>query len=485
MIGNITKGKAFRPLANYLFEDGRGEIVAGVMAGRTPRELAAEFAPFRRLNPKLGRAVAHFSLSLSPDDPPMTADTWKAIAEFFMAEMGWGADAGAPWCAIVHRDTDHQHLHLMACRIDQHGKTISDANDFRRAEAAIRRIEQEFGLVAVDSPKPRKAKPAPAAAAEPTTTKAQQEEPPMTDPAAQPNPFDPASPHGDTWPQPFEPGRDLAEIAIAEMHGMAVPSASVADPLTDKKRRSVRRCTAEDNYSAALLALFGSELAHVFKHDRGAVLYFARPEAGRLADKGDQITALSGMSEAAAARRIVALAAAPGRGWKSITFTGSANFVELAMREALAHRLTVHAKGMQQAAILARLMAETQGGMGANAGPGPGPASVPADPILAPLAELDGLDHPAPRQSAPHEHPETSPKTPIRPAPEAPPPAPQPTPAPQPPRPTTPVVGVAPMFLNLRERLQDKRNRQASAPDKGPGAPPTPPTRPGAPGRGL
>jgi outer membrane biosynthesis protein TonB len=179
----------------------------------------------------------------------------------------------------------------------------------------------------------------------------------------------------------------------------------------------------------------------------------------------------------------VALATAPGRGWKSITFTGSAVFVELAMREALAHRLTVHAKGAEQAAILARLMAEKQGAMGAIAGPGP--ANAPADPILAPLAELDGLELDRPRQLAPHQPPETSPKTPMRPAPEAPPPAPQRMPAPQPATPAAPVTGVAPMFLNLRERLQDKRSRQGSTTDKRPGAPSAPPARPGPPGRGL
>ncbi len=480
MIGKITKGKGFRGLANYLLHDGRGEIVAGPMAGRTPRELAAEFGQLRRLNPKLGRAVAHFSLSPSPEDPPLTAKQWQGIAERFMAEMGWGTDTGAPWCAVVHRDTDHVHLHVMACRIDQHGKTIADANDFRRAEAAIRRIELQFGLAAVASPQPRKPKKAPVEAAGPRTTTTQQEVPPMTDPTAQPHPFDPANPHAATWPQPFEPGRDLAEIAIAEMPGMVVPSASVADSLTDKKRRSVRRCTAEDNYSAALMALFGPELVHVLKHERGAVIYFAQPDAGRLSDKGDQITALSGMTDAAAARRIVALATSPGRGWKSITFTGSAVFVELAMREALAHQLSVHAKGAEQAAILARLMSEKQGAMGAIAGPGP--ATAPADPILAPLAELDGLDLDWPRQLAPHHSPETSPKTPTRPAPEALPPAPQSVPARKPALQAAPVVGVAPMFLNLRERLQDKRSRKGSAPEKRPGVPPA---RPGSPGRGL
>jgi hypothetical protein len=484
MIGKIKRGKAFRPLANYLFKGGRGEIVAGTMAGRTPRELAAEFARFRRLNPKLVRAVVHFSLSLSPKDPPMTTDTWKAIAEFFMAEMGWGADTGAPWCAIVHRDTDHQHLHFVACRIDQNGRTIPDSNDFRRAEAAIRRIEQIFGLTVVASPKTKKARLARAVAARPAeTTTTPQEEHAMTDPAAQHNPFNPGSPHSATWPQPFEPGRDLAEVAMADLRGLTVPSASVADPLGDKRRRNLRRCTAEERYSEALLTLFGAELAHVFKHGRGAVLYFSRPEEGRLSDQGDKITALAGMSEAAAARRIVALATAPGRGWKSITFTGSALFVELAMREALAHRLTVYAKGAEQAAILARLMAEKQGAMGAMAGPGS--ANAPAEPILAPLAELDGLELDRPRQLAPLQPPETSPKTPKGLAPEAPPPAPQPIPAPLPATPTAPVIGVAPMFRNLRERLQNSRKPQGSAPEKRPGTPSALTTRPGQLGRGL
>lgn len=303
----------------------------------------------------------------------------------------------------------------------------------------------------------------------------------MTNPETTPHPFDAGSPLAATWPEPFEPGRDLAEIAMVETTGATVPSASIAEPLTDKQRRNLRRRTAEDDYSLAVLALYGAELAHVFKHGRGAVLYFARPEAGRLSDQGDRITALSGMSEVAAARRIVALATVPGRGWKSITFTGSTVFVELAMREALAHRLTVHAQGTEQAAILARLMAETQGAMGSNAGPTPALPAV--DPILAPLAELDGLVLDRPRLSAPYRDPETSTKTPMGTAPEASPPAPQRMPAPQPALPTAPVVGVAPMFLNLRERLQDKRCRQALAPDKGPGTPPVPPGRHGLPGR--
>jgi hypothetical protein len=111
MIGKIAaKGRGFRGLSAYLLRSGRGRIVAGVMAGRTPRELSSEFGALRRLNPKLSKAVAHLMLSPSPNDPPLTDAQWQAIAERYIGAMGF---ANAPWVAIVHQDTGHQHMHLI------------------------------------------------------------------------------------------------------------------------------------------------------------------------------------------------------------------------------------------------------------------------------------------------------------------------------------------------------------------------------------
>lgn len=435
MIGKISKGRGFRGLAEYLLRGGRGEIVAGPMAGRTPRELAAEFGQLRRLNPKLGKAVAHFSLSPAPGDPPFTAEQWQAIAERFMAEMGFDS----AWCGIVHRDTDHEHLHLMACRIDFNGKTISDANDYRRAEAAIRRIEADYGLIAVPDPPRKAAKTIPT-----TTTK---EENTMNDTT---NPFPPGSPHHAVWPNGFDPGCDLAELALIEtMEGVIATSASVGDELPERRQREMRRFTVEKDYEPALRQLFCGELATVYKHPGGAVLYF-RPGKGRLADAGHKITALGQMPEHLAASRIVGIARM--RGWPSITFTGSANFIELAMREAMACGMPIVAKGEEQEAILAKLRAEQAGGMGAMAGP-----SIEADPILAPLAELDNLPAQTLTRTAP------TPALQETPAEPAAPPATPATPA-EPPR--QPVVGVAPMFPNLRERLKERRDRQAEALNK-------------------
>lgn len=103
MIGKITKLASFRTIASYLLREGRGRVLPGCpMVGRSVAELVAEADPYLRMNPKLRNAVAHFSLSPSPDDPPLSDEQWQAIAQRFMAEMGFGE---AAWTAVLHNDS--------------------------------------------------------------------------------------------------------------------------------------------------------------------------------------------------------------------------------------------------------------------------------------------------------------------------------------------------------------------------------------------
>ena len=463
MIGKIApKGKGFRGLSAYLLRRGRGHVVAGPMAGRTPRELAKEFGALRRLNPKLIKAVAHLMLSPAPGDPPLTDIQWQAIAERYIRAMGFG---NAPWVAVIHQDTDHQHMHLMACRISFDGKTVSDANDFRKSEAIVRKLEIEFGLAAVASPDGFKPKPSTKLKKKTTNHPGATTMTDSTTPSTPTNPFDPSDPQHATWPEPFEPGRDLAELAIvATSPSIVMSGASPAEQLTDTARRNMRRSLVEDDYTQRMQLLLGDDLTRVHNHAHGATLYFKQP--GRIADQGDRLTVLGGMEEKLAAQRIVALAC--GKRWKTITFTGSGSFVERAMREALKQRLTVVASSAGQEAILAKVMAERQGGMGTVAGPTPLPPGAVAgdEDILTPLYELDDL--PPPPWSRP-----TKAKSPTQPV-AAPPAAPAVLPAELP---KAPPVGVLPMFLNLRERLQDRRERTPLTTPKPPLAPST--KRPG------
>jgi hypothetical protein len=413
MIGKKTSGSGFRGLATYLLRDGRGQIVAGPMAGRTPRELAREFGAFRRLNPRLGKAVSHFSLSPSPNDPKLSESQWKLIAERFMSEMGFST---AAWCGVIHRDTDHEHIHLIACRIDENGKTISDANDFRRTEKVLRKIELDFGLSVIASSKTKKL---PELSQQPDPSSVGENI--MFNTPIPPNPFDPSHPQFATWPDPFEPGRDLAELGfIATTDRITTSGARNPDAVSPKELREVRRDIVDDIYWTQMHAVFGNELTRVFKHAGGAVLYFQGN--GRIADLGHRMEALGVMDDIVAAERLVNMAINPPKCWTKISFTGSNNFILCAMREARKHHLNIIPTDENQRKILAQVIAEERGETGITAGP-----TLPKDPIMAILDELDDISEP-----------------------DFPMPRPNPLLAPQENKP----IPVIPAFLNLRERIQ-------------------------------
>lgn len=304
----------------------------------------------------------------------------------------------------------------------------------------------------------------------------------------------------------------MAEIALIEM-GANAPSASVAEELSERRRREVRRIPHDDPYQVALQEIFPFDTPIVRRYPRVVVLVFRQPQLhpGRLADHGDKIVALGAKpdQDALNAQRIVALARQ--RNWRAIKFSGTDQFVELAMREAMRWCITIHAQGEAQAATLARLVAEKQGAMGANAGPvvtsRPAFDPVLSDPTYARLLELDGLILRQPVQPA-----QTSMRTAPPSVPVALPPAPAETPetladtlgyplhtslhelyeqppprsTPKPPEfgPTGPareLQTIVPVFRNLSQRLKDRREANGTKPAQVPAKPAALPAK--APGR--
>lgn len=149
MICKLNKGKGFRGLVSYLLNGSgnrhpeRGELIATNMAGITPRELAAEFATIRQLRPTLGKAIAHVSISLSPDDRTLTNQEFTDIAKAYLDRMDFG---DAPYLVYRHSDTEHSHIHVVASRIRQDGSVVSDKQDYARSETIMRELEAEYRL---------------------------------------------------------------------------------------------------------------------------------------------------------------------------------------------------------------------------------------------------------------------------------------------------------------------------------------------------
>ena len=152
MIQSIHKGKGFRGVLNYVFGRAKSPaLVGGNMYGEDPRALAQEFGEWRELRPGLTRAVFHSSLSL-PHGPTgreeLSDAQWRDVAERYLEHLGYGR---SPFVVVRHRDTEHDHVHIVAARIGVDGRAVSDSHDYRRGEEVLRQLEREYGLTQVKS----------------------------------------------------------------------------------------------------------------------------------------------------------------------------------------------------------------------------------------------------------------------------------------------------------------------------------------------
>ncbi len=130
-------------------------IIGGNMAGRTPRQLAREFAAARSLKPNLGRAMVHHSLSVPPGINLSDAQ-WQKAAAAYLKEMGYGENH--QYTVIKHTDEEHEHVHIISCRIGlDDASVVADANDRKRCHKAAAKAALSVGLSPV--PPPDKTKP--------------------------------------------------------------------------------------------------------------------------------------------------------------------------------------------------------------------------------------------------------------------------------------------------------------------------------------
>lgn len=150
MVPKISRGQGFRGALNYILDEGRKatgekkpELVAGNLDGRDARTLAAELATVRALRPDVTRPVWHCSLSL-PEGARLTPAQWQAVVSDYLQEMGFSDKT--PFVAVRHQDTAHDHVHIVASRIDLDGRVWHGKWEARRAIEACKRLERRHGL---------------------------------------------------------------------------------------------------------------------------------------------------------------------------------------------------------------------------------------------------------------------------------------------------------------------------------------------------
>lgn len=339
MIGKAIKSKGARGLLEYLLNGDRATIIGGTLAGKTPRGMAAEIGAFRRLRPKLGKAILHLPLSAHPQDRNLSDRDWSDICNFVAHGLGY---EGCPMTFIRHNDTDHDHVHLVLCRINAQGQAVSDSNDYRRIEALLRDVERQYRLHRVDQPGAGFKKQL----KKETNMSTQKDIPQHLLPDQPTAPMSVS--HTDSGPR-----TEAIDLPIVAMVMSQPQPTNISKRAADTLRRDQRRALLTPQYTQAMREAFGESLRNIHAHNGGAVLYFDKPKA--LRDDGTRITAHH-MNHREAAELMVRAALA--KQWKSVTFTGHQDFVRAAMLKALQAGLTVVPADTMQAGMLDEVKAQ-------------------------------------------------------------------------------------------------------------------------------
>lgn len=170
MIATITIGKSFAHCIGYCLEDkraltdekkkeltgqdglhhkNRAEVLAYNQCYGNKKELAAQFMDVRKLSRRVEKPVLHASLRLAPGEV-LSRGQWLSIAEEMAKELGVAKNQ---YIVIQHHDTKEQHIHLVANRVSFDGKAASTGNNFYKMDKLCRRLEKEYHLTQVLSPK--------------------------------------------------------------------------------------------------------------------------------------------------------------------------------------------------------------------------------------------------------------------------------------------------------------------------------------------
>jgi Relaxase/Mobilisation nuclease domain len=142
MIGKITQGSNFQGCINYLLGKDGAEIVGGNLLSTTPSELGKEFSIARDLTPAISKPVFHISISLNHQES-LSKEQWAEVADRYVEEMGFTKNQ---YLVVQHHDKSHEHIHILANRLNLNCQAVSDWWSKKRTEKILRGIEKDYGL---------------------------------------------------------------------------------------------------------------------------------------------------------------------------------------------------------------------------------------------------------------------------------------------------------------------------------------------------
>lgn len=170
MIGHVSIGKSAYHCISYCLEDkrelskeqkaklsaeeklqhqNRAEVLFYNQCFGNKKELASQFRDVQKLSRRCEKPVLHLSLRLAPGEnlsKAQLSEMGRTTAEEFGV-------SDHQYICVLHKDTKEQHIHIAANRVGFDGKAAKDGNSYKRMSALCRKLEKQYGLQEVVSPR--------------------------------------------------------------------------------------------------------------------------------------------------------------------------------------------------------------------------------------------------------------------------------------------------------------------------------------------
>ncbi|RJL37293.1 relaxase/mobilization nuclease domain-containing protein [Pectobacterium carotovorum] len=177
----IRRGKGFAGVVLYALKPGSHHkkdpiVIGGNMLGDIAGDLIAEFNTTKTLRPDVVKPVWHNSLRL-PKNEALTNSEWSVIADDYMSRMGFSETHLR--CYVLHDDTEGQHIHIIASRIDlTNGSLYLGKNENLISTRIIQQLERDYSLTRTKGPE-LVASPSPASPFPPSLSRKSPPQKPM------------------------------------------------------------------------------------------------------------------------------------------------------------------------------------------------------------------------------------------------------------------------------------------------------------------
>lgn len=113
--------------------------------GENAKDMERNMLRIASRNDRLKKPVFRVMLSLQQGEN-LSESTWMKVAERYCEERGFNLYE-YQYAMYLHKDTDCEHIHLIANRQPLEGKTIiNDSNDYFQNVTICKKLTQEFGL---------------------------------------------------------------------------------------------------------------------------------------------------------------------------------------------------------------------------------------------------------------------------------------------------------------------------------------------------